>query len=83
MGVRLSFLTGFVFEGLPGWRPTMALPVDERIRALSDPDVRARLAAGAASEEAGVLRGLANWGNLRIDEVRGGGQPRPRGALGG
>ncbi len=67
---RLSFLSGFVFEGMPGWRPTMALPVDERIRALSDPEVRARLAAGAASEEAGVLRGLANWANLRIDEVR-------------
>ena len=69
-GVRLSFLSGFVLDGLPGWRETMALPVDQRIRALSDPEVRARLAAGASSEEAGVLRGLANWSNLRIDEVR-------------
>jgi len=69
MGIRLSFLGGAVFEGLPGWGATMALPVDERIAALSDPAVRVRLAAGAASEEAGVLRGLANWGNLRIDEV--------------
>ena len=69
-GVRLSFLSGFVLDGLPGWRETMALPVEARIRALSDPEVRARLAAGASSEEAGVLRGLANWSNLRIDEVR-------------
>jgi len=69
-GIRLSFLSGFVLDGLPGWRETMALPVDQRIRALSDPEVRARLAAGASSEEAGVLRGLANWSNLRIDEVR-------------
>jgi N-acyl-D-aspartate/D-glutamate deacylase len=68
-GVRLSFLTGFVFDGLPGWAETMAMPVDARVRALSDSGVRARLAAGASSEEAGVLRGLANWANLRIDEV--------------
>ncbi len=68
-GVRLSFLTGFVFDGLPGWADTMALPVDARIVALRDPALRSRLAAGASSEEAGVLRGLANWANLRLDEV--------------
>ena len=68
-GVRLSFLTGFVFDGLPGWADTMALPLDARIAALGDPELRARLAAGASSEEAGVLRGLANWANLRLDEV--------------
>jgi N-acyl-D-aspartate/D-glutamate deacylase len=68
-GIRLSFFTGFVFDGLPGWAETMALPIDARIRALGDPGRRARLAAGASSEEAGVLRGLANWANLRIDEV--------------
>jgi len=68
-GIRLSFLTAFVFDGLPGWAETMALPIDARIRALGDPGLRARLAAGASSEEAGVLRGLANWANLRIDEV--------------
>ena len=66
--IRLSFLSGFVLEGLPGWRPTLTLPIPERIAALSDPEVRARLAAGAASEEAGVLRGLANWGRLEIAE---------------
>ena len=69
MGIRLSFLGGAVFEGLPGWRQTMALAVPERIAALSDPAERTRLAAGASSKEAGVLRGLANWANLRIDEV--------------
>ena len=30
--VRLSFLTGFVLDGLPGWRETFALPVPERMR---------------------------------------------------
>ncbi|HVM65822.1 MAG TPA: amidohydrolase family protein, partial [Acidimicrobiales bacterium] len=66
---RLNFLTAFVLDGLPGWRETMSLPVDARMAALGDPSERARLAAGASSEEAGVLRGLANWSNLRIEEV--------------
>jgi N-acyl-D-aspartate/D-glutamate deacylase len=67
--VRLSFHTGFVLEGLPGWRPTLTLPIPERIAALSDPAVRERLATGAQSEEAGILRGLANWANLEIVET--------------
>ena len=41
--------------------------------ALADPDVRRRLDAGAHSEEAGMLRGLANW--ERLDHRR---DVRPR-----
>lgn len=69
MRIRLSFLTGFVLDGLPGWRETFALPVPERIRALSDPDTRARLDARAHSPEAGVLAALANWARLEIAEA--------------
>ncbi|MGO8861860.1 MAG: N-acyl-D-amino-acid deacylase family protein [Acidimicrobiales bacterium] len=69
VGVRLSFLTGFVFDGLPGWRPIMALPPGERMKALADPDVRRRLKEGADSDEAGVLRRLANWRQLEIVEA--------------
>jgi N-acyl-D-aspartate/D-glutamate deacylase len=69
MQIRLNFLSGFVLDGLPGWREVLGLPVPERITALADPAVRARLAAGATSEEAGVLRGLANWGRLEIVET--------------
>ncbi|HEV3354694.1 MAG TPA: amidohydrolase family protein [Acidimicrobiales bacterium] len=69
MKVRLSFLSGFVFDGLPGWRPILALPLDERKKALADPDVRRRLADGANSEEAGVLRFLADWGKLVMVET--------------
>ena len=68
MRIRLSFLTGFVLDGLPGWRETISLPVPERIRALSDPEVRARLDAQAHSPEAGVLAGLARWERLEIVE---------------
>jgi N-acyl-D-aspartate/D-glutamate deacylase len=69
MRIRLSFLSGFVLDGLPGWRDTMHLPVAERLRALSDPDVRQRLKASADSPEAGMLRGLANWGRLELAET--------------
>ncbi|MBV8162193.1 MAG: amidohydrolase family protein [Acidimicrobiia bacterium] len=67
--LRLSFLSGFVFDGLPGWRSVMALPPAERMGALADPVVRRRLAQGAASEEAGILQGLANWGRLQLVET--------------
>jgi N-acyl-D-aspartate/D-glutamate deacylase len=67
--IRLSFLSGFVLDGLPGWRETMHLPVAERLRALADPEVRRRLDEDAHSEEAGILRGLANWERLIIVET--------------
>ena len=67
--IRLSFLSGFVLDGLPGWRETMHLPVPERLKALADPDVRRRLNDGAHSEEAGILRGLANWERLIVVET--------------
>ena len=69
MRVRLSFLSGMVFDGLPGWRPVFALPVEERKRALMDPELRRRLAAGAASPEAGVLGSVANWSRLQITDT--------------
>jgi N-acyl-D-aspartate/D-glutamate deacylase len=67
--IRLSFLSGFVLDGLPGWRETMHLPVPERLRALAEPEVRRRLNEGAHSEEAGILRGLANWERLILVET--------------
>jgi N-acyl-D-aspartate/D-glutamate deacylase len=69
MKIRLSFLSGFVLDGLPGWRDTMHLPVPERLKALADPEVRRRLAEGASSKEAGMLRGLAQWDRLVIVET--------------
>jgi len=68
MRIRLSFHTGFVLDGLPGWRETFALPIKERMVALSDPATRARLDERAHSPEAGVLANLANWSRLEICE---------------
>ena len=44
------------------------MPVPERIRALSDPAVRARLDEQAHSPEAGVLANLARWERLEVIE---------------
>ena len=46
MRIRLSFLSGFILDGLPGGGGA-GLPVAERLRLLADPEVRHRLAAGA------------------------------------
>jgi N-acyl-D-aspartate/D-glutamate deacylase len=66
--IRLSFATGFVLDGLPGWRETFALPINDRMRALVDPETRQRLDEQAHSKEAGVLAGLARWERLEIIE---------------
>ena len=55
MQIRLSFLTGTVLDGLPGWREILALPVPERMTALSDPETRRRMDSTAHSKEAGIL----------------------------
>lgn len=68
MRMRLSFLSGFVLDGFPGWREVLSLPVPERMTALCDPEVRRRMAAGASSEEAGMLRGLADWKRFEVVE---------------
>jgi N-acyl-D-aspartate/D-glutamate deacylase len=69
MQLRLSFEHGAILDGLPGWREVFALPVDERMAALSDPETRRRLDAGAQSDEAGILRHLAVWERLVIEET--------------
>jgi N-acyl-D-aspartate/D-glutamate deacylase len=68
MKIRLSFLSGFVLDGLPGWREVLGRPVPERMALLADPAVRARLDADAHSEAAGVLAGLARWERFTIAE---------------
>jgi N-acyl-D-aspartate/D-glutamate deacylase len=69
MRIRLSFLSGFVLDGLPGWREVLGTPVAERLRLLADPEVRTRLDAGAHSDEAGVLANLARWERFTIAET--------------
>ncbi len=69
MKTHLTFKAGFVLDALPGWAKTMALPPEEKMRALADPAERARLAERATSKEAGMLRGVANWQNMTLVET--------------
>lgn len=47
---RYSF-TSTAFDSVPHWGEVMALPVDAKLRAFADPEVRARLRAGLQSPE--------------------------------
>jgi N-acyl-D-aspartate/D-glutamate deacylase len=69
MRIRLSFEGSPILEGLPGWSAVLALPVEERLSALRDPEVRRHLDEGANSDEAGVLGGLVTWSRLTLDET--------------
>jgi len=69
MDLRLSFEHGAILDGLPGWGEFFARPVDDRIAALEDPVRRRALDERAQSDEAGILRYLADWGRLVISET--------------
>ncbi len=69
MSLRINLVSGFIFDAFPGWAAVIALPLEERKKALADPSVRERLRVGAASEEAGPIRALAVWENMVIDET--------------
>jgi len=69
MRVRLSFETGAILDGLPGWREIFTLAKDERLAALADPSVRRTMEQGARSEEAGILAHLAVWQRLIVTET--------------
>ncbi len=69
MSLRLSFEHGAILDGLPGWREFFATSIDERIRLLSDPEIRRAMDERAQSDEAGVLRYLAGWARLVIAET--------------
>jgi len=68
MQLHLNFRSGFLFDALPGWGPTMALPDDEKLRALVDPEVRRRLRESAEAD-AGLFRAMLRWDRLQIGET--------------
>ncbi len=65
--VRLNFLTGFVYNGIPGWADLIfrASP-PERIQALRDPAVRAKLRVGAPLYQ---TREVTDWENCTIGDT--------------
>ncbi len=67
--VRINLLSGFLFDALPGWAELFKLPLAERTERLRDPAFRCRLDEGARSEAAGMLRGIAAWERMVVDQV--------------
>ena len=67
--MNMSFLTYCALFMLPGWKDVMTLPVDERMEKLRDPETRAWMNDRAHSEEAGVFRRLADWGNYVLGDT--------------
>jgi len=70
MTLRINLHSGFLFDALPGWAEVLGLPLEARKRALADPGVRRRLAAGASSDAAGALRAIAVWKNMTVDAAK-------------
>ncbi|MGZ8763660.1 MAG: amidohydrolase family protein, partial [Acidimicrobiia bacterium] len=67
--MNMSFLTYCALFMLPGWNDVMTLPVPERMEKLRDPETRAWMNDRAHSEEAGVFRRLADWGNYVLGDT--------------
>ncbi len=67
--MNMSFLNHCALFLIPGWGEVMGLPVPERMAALRQPEVRARLNDLAHAKEAGVFRRLAGWGNYVIGDT--------------
>lgn len=65
---RLNLRSGFVLDMLAGWDKLMALPPDEKIRQLRDPDQRARWSDAARSTQ-GPIGAIGNWANYRVLET--------------
>jgi N-acyl-D-aspartate/D-glutamate deacylase len=66
--LRLNFTSGFILDILQGWDALMALPVDEKLRQLRNPTLRAEWDRLAQSTD-GSTRAIGNWGAYRLLET--------------
>jgi N-acyl-D-aspartate/D-glutamate deacylase len=67
--MNMSFLNHCGLFLIPGWKEVLGLPVPERMAALQDPEVQARLLEQAAAPEAGVFKRLADFENYLIGDT--------------
>ncbi len=61
---RLSFLSGFILDAIPGWEETMLLPVEDKMALFADPAERARLNELAIAPH--TIRHFAHWAAMTI-----------------
>lgn len=64
----LNFKSGFILDVLPGWDHFMALPDDEKIGVLSDPERRAEMDR-MAQTAGGTTRTFAHWARYVVVET--------------
>jgi N-acyl-D-aspartate/D-glutamate deacylase len=69
MTVRINLHAGFVFDALHGWADFFKLPMRARMEKLRDPDYRRSLDENGKSEKSGMLRALAFWEIMSIDQT--------------
>jgi N-acyl-D-aspartate/D-glutamate deacylase len=67
-GLRLSFLSGFILDAMPGWEAAMGLPRADKLALLGDRAAREELNAAAQRPDNG-MRGLADWSAMVIYDV--------------
>ncbi len=67
--MNMSFLSFCGLWLLPGWQQILGVPIPERIRRLQDPDTRLKMLESSLSQEAGVFRRLADWGDYVIGDT--------------
>jgi len=58
--LRVNFVSGFVFDSIPGWGPLFRLPLDRRLAALKDPFIRETLRTAAGDPKPGKIN-VNNW----------------------
>jgi len=67
LNFRLSFISGFLLDAVPGWEDVMLLSKDEKLALLSDPAERRHLGELAAADH--MMRHFTNWPRMVIHDT--------------
>jgi N-acyl-D-aspartate/D-glutamate deacylase len=68
IGIRLSFLSGFVLDAIPGWEQAMLLPRDKKMELLSSPGAREELQEMTRRPD-NNMRMVSDWSTKVIFDV--------------
>jgi N-acyl-D-aspartate/D-glutamate deacylase len=69
MTIRINFLSGFVFDAVPGWADLFQLPPAQRLEKLRDPAYRRHLEPSATGERGAGWLQFFNWDKMTIDQT--------------
>ena len=70
VSLRINLWSGFGLDSFPGWAAVLALPMEERKVAFSDPAVREKLVRGISHPDVPiVLRATGNFKRMLVEET--------------